>query len=69
MKKNEKLIYSWDEIPIIFDMNMACTLIGFTPSSLRALAQAGKFPAYKVGGHWRIDRQEFIEWWENRKDK
>lgn len=69
MKKDKKLIYSWDEIPIIFDMNLACLITGFTSASLRTLAQSGKFPAYKVGGHWRIDRQEFMEWWENRKDK
>lgn len=50
--KKKNLIYSWDEIPIIFDMNLACLITGFTSASLRTLAQSGKFPAYKVGGHW-----------------
>ena len=38
MKKDKKLIYSWDEIPTIFDMNLACLITGITSAILRTLA-------------------------------
>ena len=36
--KKKKLIYNWDEIPTIFDINLACLITGFTSASLRTLA-------------------------------
>ena len=36
--KKKKLIYNWNEIPTIFDINLACLITGFTSASLRTLA-------------------------------
>ena len=64
-KKKIRNILNWDEIPIIFDVSMAQNLTGFSATYIRQMARAGEFPAHKFkGGHWRIDREEFLRWWK-----
>lgn len=68
-KKKRRNILNWDEIPIIFDVSMAQNLTGFSATYIRQMARAGDFPAHKFkGGHWRIDREEFLKWWTDKKN-
>lgn len=66
-----KTTKSWEEIPIIFDLAFAANLTGFSSERLRQLSRAGEFPARKIGtgNHavWRIDKDEFVSWWESKK--
>lgn len=62
----KKLVFSWDDIPIVFDIALAQAITGFSACYIRQMAREGNFPARKLqGGHWRIDKADFIEWWEN----
>jgi len=69
MNKKRRNILNWDEIPIIFDVSMAQNITGFSATYIRQMARAGDFPAHKFkGGHWRIDREEFLKWWTDKKN-
>ncbi len=66
-----KTTKSWEEVPIIFDLAFAATLTGFSSERLRQLSRVGEFPARKIGtgNHavWRIDKDEFVSWWESKR--
>jgi len=69
MNKKRRNILNWDEIPIIFDVSIAKNITGFSATYIRQMARAGDFPAHKFkGGHWRIDREEFLKWWTDKKN-
>jgi len=59
-----KVVTSWDEVPVIFDMPMAARLFGRSVDSLKLKAQAREIPAFKIGAEWRFDKdaiQAFIK--------
>lgn len=66
MQKITKYITNWEELPIIFDLPHASVLVGLGAERLRQLSKAGRFPAKQIGNSWRVDREEFKAWWENR---
>ena len=39
------------------------------PFTVTRLAREGKLPAFKVGGVWRLRRDEFEQWITSRKSK
>lgn len=61
----------WEDIPIIFDLAFASVITGFSTERLRQLSRTGDFPARKIGSGnsavWRVDKEEFVAWWEGRK--
>lgn len=63
-----KIIKSYDELPAMFDIALASILTGFEPRYLRQLCRAGKFPAFKIGRDWRIDKADFINWKNSLKE-
>lgn len=68
-KKKRRPILNWNELPIIFDIAMAQNITGFSAVYIRQMARAGDFPAHKFkGGHWRIDREEFLKWWTDKEN-
>ena len=38
-------------------------------TKLYQLAQQGKIPASKIGGHWRFDREEIDTWMKKKRPK
>lgn len=57
-----KLIKSANDLPATFGLNEAAALTGYSVTRLRQLAQAGEFPAYKVGRPWLVDKEDYINW-------
>lgn len=57
-----KLIKSANDLPATFGLNEAAALTGYSVTRLRQLSQAGKFPAYKVGRPWLVDKEDYISW-------
>lgn len=61
----------WEDVPVIFDLAFASVLTGLGTERLRQLSRSGEFPGRKIGSGnravWRIDKDEFVSWWEGRK--
>ena len=61
-----KTITSWDDVPIIFDMELAAIILRIPVSTLKKWAREGKFPGHKLGERiYRIEKEEFIAWFRN----
>lgn len=56
----------WDKVPVIFDLPYAAILVGKTYDRLTRLSANGLFPAHKIGNSWRVDRDEFREWFKKQ---
>lgn len=69
MERKRKNIQQWQELPIIFDLPLASRLVGLGAERLRQLCREGSFPAKKIGNSWRVDREEFITWWNNQQKR
>lgn len=61
------LFYSWDDVPAVFDVPMAARLFGFSADSMSRKCAKGEFPAHKVFGEWRIDKDEAIEFFKGKQ--
>lgn len=55
-----KLIYSWNEIPVVVDPALAGILLGIHPDTVSRLCKAGEIKAFRVGKFWRINRSELM---------
>lgn len=60
------LFYSWDDVPAVFDVSMAARLFGFTADAMSRKCASGEFPAHKIFGEWRIDKDEAIEFFKGK---
>ena len=58
----QRTFTSWEEIPVVFDLPVACVLTGRTYENLKKLCQQGKLPAFKVGNEWRFEKETFRRW-------
>ena len=65
-KQVPRLPTSWDDVPVIMDLVYAARIVGVTPERLRAFSQPNycgvRFPAGKVGGHWRVSKEALMEY-------
>lgn len=59
-RKAKKLIYSWDEIPVILDIHYLTILLGCSREKIRMECQSGRLPAFKIGDMWRVRKDELI---------
>ncbi len=66
-QKAKPIFYSWDDVPAVFDIPMAARLFGFTTDSMSRKCAKGEFPAHKVFGEWRIDKDEAIEFFKGKQ--
>lgn len=70
MLQKSKAVTSWENVPVIIDLPYACRIVGKSYDGLKKLCANGKFPAFKVGGEWRVDKDQlkaFIEGsWESK---
>ena len=65
--KRPKIITSWDQIPLVMDLPLACVLLGKSYEGLKKSCQQGKFPAFKCGTEWRVLKDDLIAYIENNK--
>lgn len=64
MKSNKtyRLVTSWEDVPVIFDIPMAARIIGAKPASVKRRCQRGDFPAFKNGKLWRITKEALLKY-------
>ncbi|MDU6347410.1 helix-turn-helix domain-containing protein [Faecalispora jeddahensis] len=58
---------NWDKVPVIFDIAYAATLLGISLDTMHKLCQKGKFPAFKVGKLWRVNKDDLMTYIDQRK--
>ena len=51
---------NWLEVPVVFDIAMACRLLGYTPEAVRRRLAEGSIPGRKVESGWRIRKDELM---------
>lgn len=60
--QKQKLIVSWDEVPVLMDLSFAARLLGKSVEWAKKKAQLGELPALKVGDEWRISKSKLREY-------
>lgn len=53
-------VTDWKEVPVIFDIPMACRILGKTSESVRRMVTSGELPALKAGNEWRIRKDHIM---------
>ena len=54
----QRFITSWDEVPVVMDIPLACRILGKSPEWIKRKARDGEFPATKCGDEWRIEKDQ-----------
>ncbi len=49
-----------------FDIVSLAEFLHITPAEARKMAERGRVPGKKVGGHWKFFREEIHQWFEDR---
>ena len=51
------------------DISYVQNLTGYSPTTIRRMAQAGNIPAYQLqpGHAWRFDKREINRWWKMQR--
>lgn len=62
-------IRNWEDVPLYMDLSTAGEIVGLNPNYLSILARKHKFPAFKIGDSWRVDRDELLCYIERRKQE
>jgi excisionase family DNA binding protein len=52
----------WNRVPVIFDLTYAAALLGVSTDRMHKLAQQGRFPAFKVGKLWRVNKTDMLSY-------
>lgn len=56
-----KEYHSWDELPLLLDIEMACIVLRISEDSVRQMCRNGDLPAIRIGKQWRIDKEKLRE--------
>lgn len=65
--RRPKIITSWDQIPLVMDLPLACVILGKSYDRMLKMSQQGKFPAFKCGTEWRVLKDDLIGYIESNK--
>ncbi|MBR1433044.1 MAG: helix-turn-helix domain-containing protein [Ruminiclostridium sp.] len=63
-----KLITSWSQVPVVMDLPMVCVILDVSPEQGRRLCAKGDIKAVKVGGVWRINKCDLMDYLKVDKD-
>lgn len=58
----QPIITDWNDIPLVFDIPIACRILGRSQDNVKRLCQKGLLPARKVGREWRFEKTRFMRW-------
>lgn len=53
-----KAYYSWDELPLLLDIETASIVLRISQDSVRQMCKNGDLPAIHIGKQWRIDKEK-----------
>lgn len=57
-----KPVTSWERVPLVFSLAYAACLLDMYPENLRIMAKSGKFPAFKAGKNWKVEKEKMRAW-------
>ena len=60
MPRRQHMITNWDDVPVVMDLAMVGRLLGMNYVTLKSHCAKGKIPAVKVGGSWRVNKQQLM---------
>lgn len=64
-----KFYKSIDELPVQMDLACLSRLTGLSPEWIRQLCKSGQLPAYQIGRTWYVDKDDYIAWKNDKKQK
>ncbi len=56
----EPMATEWRQVPVLMDSRWATVILGKSPEVVRRDMASGKIPAHKIGGEWRIRKDELM---------
>ena len=62
----QKIIYSYDELPIMMNVEMVKNVLGISLTSAYELMREKDFPSMKVGSRIIVPKDKFREWAEKK---
>lgn len=62
-------INNWDSVPIILDLAFAANILGISEEQTRRLCVSGELPARKIGGMWRLTKEDLRGLFEKRGEE
>lgn len=66
-KKQIQVFRSWDDLPLLLDVATLSILTGLGNQRIRQLCNSGELPAFQVGSKWLVEKEDFIDWKNQRK--
>ena len=66
-ERRPKIITSWEQIPLVMDLPLACIILGKSYDRMLKMSQQGKFPAFKCGVEWRVLKDDLIAYIEKQQ--
>lgn len=57
---------NWDEVPLVFDIPLACRMLGKSQENVKKMCQRGAIPAFKAGKEWRFEKGAVMAWIERQ---
>lgn len=52
----------WNAVPVIFDIPIACVLMGRNYDTIKRWCEVGKIPAHNTGNGWLFEKEVFRDW-------
>ncbi|HBM76087.1 MAG TPA: DNA-binding protein [Clostridiaceae bacterium] len=59
---------NWQQIPVVMNLQTACTILGRSYDNLQKAAKDGTFPAFKNGERkWAVKKDDLLDYIEKQK--
>ena len=65
--RQPQIYKSFDELPAQMYLVCVSRLTGLSTDSIRKLCKSGIIPGYQVGRVWYIDKEDYINWKQEKK--
>lgn len=64
----QRVITSWEQVPVVMDLELACIILGRGYDALKKDAREGRFPAFKNGvKKWAVTKEDLLTYIERQK--
>ena len=59
-------VRQWSKLPLVLNAKEAAAIVGVTPYTMGQYLMRGKVPGVRIGGSWKISRDELRSYLEGR---
>lgn len=59
-------VRQWSKLPLVMNAKEAAAIVGVTPYTMGKYLTRGKIPGVRIGGSWKISRDELRSYLEGR---